>query len=80
MMAMLAAEITAQLIAASLPDWENTDEVVPQSPLSAFLKRVNRIQTTSLEELKKLAREPGMPKLKALLHADQQSVRSIAEG
>lgn len=80
MMAALAAEITAQLIASSLSDWENDDEVVPLSPLSAFLKRINRIQATNFDELKKLAKEPGMPKLKALLHADQQSVRFIAEG
>lgn len=79
-MAALAAEITAQVIAASLSDWANADEVVPQSPLSSFLKRINRIQPIGFEELKSLAREPGMPKLKAMLHADQQSVRSIAEG
>lgn len=79
-MAALAAEIGCQVIAASLSDWEHADEVVPLSPLSAFLKRINRVQTTSFEELKNLAKEPGMPKLKALLHADQQSVRFIAEG
>jgi len=79
-MASLAAEITSQVVAASFSDWEHADEVVPQSPLAAFLKRINRVQTTSFEDLKRLARQPGMPKLKALLHSDQQSVRSIAEG
>jgi hypothetical protein len=80
MMATLAAEITAQLIASSFSDWEHDDEVVALSPLSAFLKKIDRIQTTGFEDLKKLVKEPGMPKLKALLHADQQSVRFIAEG
>lgn len=78
-MASLAAEITCQVVAASLSDWEHADEVTPQSPLAAFLKRINRVQTTSFEDLKKLAKQPGMPKLRALLHSDQQSVRSIAE-
>ncbi len=79
-MASLAAEITSHVIAASLQDWENADEVVPLSPLSAFLKRINRVQKCTFDELKALAKQPGMPKLKALLHADQQSVRAIAEG
>lgn len=80
MMAALAAEISCQLIAGSLPDWETADEVVPLSPLSAFLKRVDRVQPTSFEDLKAMAKEPGMPKLKALLHADQQTVRFVSEG
>ena len=79
-MAALAAEITSQVVSASLSDWKGAAEVTPQSPLSAFLKRINRLQATSFDELKKLAEQPGTPKLKALLHADQQSVRSIAEG
>ena len=79
-MAILAAEITAQVIVAVLPEWDTSDEVMPLSPLSAFLKRINRIQAVSFDELKRLAREAGMPRLKALLHADQQSVRFIKEG
>ena len=79
-MASLAAEITCHVIAASFQDWESADEVAPLSPLSAFLKRINRVQKCSFDELKALAKQPGMPKLKALLHADQQSVRAIAEG
>lgn len=78
--AVLAAEITAQIIASSLPEWETADEVVPQSPLSAFLKRLEDVQKTSFSELKKLATQPGMPKLKALLHAQEQTVRFIKEG
>lgn len=79
-MASLAAEITCHVIAASVQDWESADEVVPLSPLSGFLKRINRVQKCSFDDLKVLAKQPGMPKLKALLHADQQSVRAIAEG
>ncbi len=78
--AVLAAEITAQIIASSLPEWDTTDDVVPLSPLSAFLKRLEAVQKTSLSELKKLATQPGMPKLKAILHANEQTVRFIKEG
>lgn len=79
LMATLAAEIACQILTLSVADWELADEVVPQSPLAAFLKRINRVQTCSLVELKELVKQAGMPKLRALLHADQQSVRSIAE-
>jgi len=75
----LAAEIACQMLATSISDWENSDEVVPASPLSAFLKKLNRVQPTSLDDLKAMAKQPGMPKLRAILHADQGSVRSIAE-
>ena len=75
----LAAELACQMLAASISDWENADEVVPLSPLSAFMKKINRVQPCSLDELKEMAKKPGMPKLRALLHADQQTVRSIAE-
>lgn len=81
MMASLAAEITGHIIAASLSEWDGLDEATPNSPLSAFLKRLARIEPEfTFEKLKECAKEPGMPRLKALLHADQQSVRSIAEG
>ena len=78
--ASLAAEITAQIIASSLPEWQDADDVVPLSPLSAFMKRLEDVQKTSFAELKKLATQPGMPKLKALLHASEQTVRFIKEG
>jgi hypothetical protein len=80
MMAFLAAEIASQILATSLSDWEQAEEAVPKSPLSAFLKRINRIQPCSLDDLKALVKESGMAKLRAILHADQQSVRSVAEG
>ena len=81
MMASLAAEITAHIIAASVSEWEGADEAANGSPLSAFLKRIERIDPKfTFEKFKEFAKEPGMPRLKALLHADQQSVRSIAEG
>lgn len=81
MMASLAAEITGHIIAASVSEWEGADEAAAGSPLSAFLKRIGRIDPTfTFEKFKDFAKEPGMPRLKALLHADQQSVRSIAEG
>jgi hypothetical protein len=81
MMASLAAEITGHIIAASLSEWETAMEATPNSPLSAFLKRLARIDPAfTFDKLKEYAKEPGMTRIKALLHADQQSVRSIAEG
>lgn len=81
MMASLAAEITAHIVAASVSEWEAADEATASSPLSAFLKRIERIDPKfTFQKFKDYAKEPGMPRLKALLHADQQSVRSIAEG
>ena len=81
MMASLAAEITGHIIVASLSEWNCMDKATPNSPLSAFLKRLARIDPAfTFEKLKEFAKEPGMPRIKALLHADQQSVRSIAEG
>jgi len=80
-MASLAAEITGHIIAASFGEWEGVDEPTPNSPLDAFLKRIGRVDPSlTFEKFKEHAKEPGMPRLKALLHADQQSVRSVAEG
>jgi hypothetical protein len=80
-MASLAAEITGHIIAASYSEWESADEPTLNSPLAAFLKRIGRIDPLfTFEKFKECAKELGMPRLKALLHADQQSVRSIAEG
>jgi hypothetical protein len=79
MMAFLAAEIPCQLLAASFGDWKDADQVEPKSPLSAFLKRINKVQDCSLQQLKGLVEQPGMPKLRAILHADQGTVRQVAE-
>ena len=79
MMAFLAAEIPCQLLAASVQEWSDASQPEPRSPLSAFLKRINRIQPCTLEQLRALLGEPGMPKLRAILHADQESVRRVAE-
>ncbi|MEI6761939.1 MAG: hypothetical protein WCO22_15975 [Betaproteobacteria bacterium] len=75
----MAAEIACQMLTASFQDWENADEVVAQSPLSALIKRIHRVQPCDLEKLKKLVREPGQSKLRAILHVDQQCVRAIVE-
>jgi hypothetical protein len=79
MMAFLAAEIPCQILAVSYSEWKEAEEVESRSPLSAFLKRINRVQPCTLQQLKQLVDQPGMPKLKAILHADQQSVRQVAE-
>lgn len=79
MMAFLAAEIPCQILAASYDDWKEAASVEARSPLSTFLKRVNRVKSTTLAELKQLVSQPGMPKLRAILHADQNSVRQVAE-
>jgi hypothetical protein len=78
-MAFLAAEIPCQLLALSLSEWKDASQPEARSPLSAFLKRINRIQPCTLEQLRILVEQPGMPKLRAILHADQQSVRQVAE-
>lgn len=78
-LAGLAADISCQMLVASLSDWETADEVAPQSPLAACLKKIQRVQHCTFEELKKMVQQPGTPKLKALLHVDQQTVRSIVE-
>lgn len=81
MMASLAAEISGHIVAASLSEWDSASEAVQNSPLSAFIKRLSRVDPAfTFEKMKEYAKEPGMPRIKALLHADQQSVRSIAEG
>lgn len=79
MMAFLSAEIPCQLLAASFGDWETADAVEPRSPLSAFLRRVSKVQDCNLQQLKELVRQPGMPRLRAILHADQGTVRQVAE-
>lgn len=79
MMAFLAAEIPCQILAASFDDWRDAETVEPRSPLSAFLKRIDKVQPCTLQQLKLLVSQPGMPKLRAILHTDQQSVRQVAE-
>ncbi len=75
----MAADIACQMLAASFSDWEAADEVTPHSPLSALLKRVEKVQPCLLEDLKKLVREAGQQKLRAILQVDLQCVRSIVE-
>lgn len=78
-MSFLAAEIACQILAASLSDWKDAEKPEPRSPLSAFLKKVNRVQDATLQQLRGLVEEAGMQKLRAILHADQESVRQVAE-
>ena len=75
----MAAEIACQVLTASFPDWESADEITPQSPLFAFMKRVEKVQPCNLDQLKKLVKDPGQAKLRAILHVDQQCVRAIVE-
>lgn len=79
LLAFLAAEIPCQILAASYADWKDADEVDSRSPLAAFLKRINKVQPCTLQQVKQLVDQPGMSKLRAILHADQQSVRQVAE-
>lgn len=75
----MAAEIASHVLAASFPDWESADEIIPQSPLSAFIKRIEKVQPCDLEKLKALVKEPGQSKLRAILQVDLQCVRAIVE-
>jgi len=80
LMAFLAAEIPCQLLAASLHEWKEITDPEPKSPLETFLKRIKRLQpTATLEDLRRMVEAPGMPRLRALLHADQESVRKVVE-
>jgi hypothetical protein len=80
MMAFLAAEIPCQLIAASLGEWKDAEAPEQRSPLEAFLKRLKRLDPgCTLADLRRMAETPGMPRLRALLHADQESVRKVVE-
>lgn len=79
LMAFLAAEISCQLVASSFSDWKDAQQAEPRSPLAAFLKRIGKVEKTTLEQLKVMTEHPGMPKLRAMLHTDQESVRRVAE-
>lgn len=79
LMAFLAAEIPCQILAASISDWKDAEQPEARSPLQAFLKRINRIEPCTLGQLRGLVEQPGMPRLRAILHADQNSVRQVAE-
>lgn len=76
---MMAAEIACSSIAASYDDWKDADVAEPKSPLAALVKRLSRTAAYTLTDLKAMVAQPGMPKLRALLHADQASVRAIVE-
>ncbi len=78
-MAFLSAEIPCQILAASLSEWKDAQQPEARSPLAAFLKRLNRTQACTLEELRQMVEQPGMPKLRAILHAQQESVRRVVE-
>jgi hypothetical protein len=78
-MTAMGAEMTCQLLVASFSEWEHATEVVPQSPLAAFVKKFSRFQPCTLDDLKTMVKQAGTPKLRALIHADQQTVRSIKE-
>lgn len=79
LLAFLAAEIPCQILASSFADWKDAESVELKSPLSSFLKRINKVHPCSLAELRELVQEQGMPKLRAILHADQECVRRIGE-
>lgn len=80
MMAFLAAEIPCQLLAASFHEWKDATAPEPRSPLEAFFKRLKRVEPQlTMASLSSWAGQPGMPRIRALLHADQDSVRKIVE-
>jgi hypothetical protein len=77
---ILGAEIVCQIIRASMSEWESASEPEPGSPLSAAFKRINKTFKCDLSELRALAAEPGLQKLRAILQADAGTVRAIIEG
>lgn len=78
-MSFLSAEITLQLIAQSYPDWKEADAVAPASPLGALVKQLSTAQKIDLSRLKQMVEEPGQPKLKAVVHNQQHTVRALVE-
>ncbi len=79
LLAFLAAEIPCQILAASLSEWKDVEQPEPRSALSAFLKRINRVQACTVQELRRLVEEPGIQRLRGILHADQHCVRQVVE-
>lgn len=78
-MTFLAAEIACELLCASFADWQDADTVTSRSPLASLLKRLDHVTPCTLENLKDLVREHGAARLRAILHAEQKTVRSLAE-
>ena len=79
LMTFLAAEIPCQILAASASEWEGAETPELRSPLQAFLKQVNKVEPCTLTQLHELVKKPGMPRLRAILHAHVGSVRQVAE-
>jgi hypothetical protein len=77
---ILAAEMTAQILEASLDDWCDSDEVTSGSPLSTVLKKLADFDTSlDLNRLKSLMQPPERPRLRAILQESQGAVRTIIE-
>jgi hypothetical protein len=73
----LAAEIACQLLVTSFQDWSSVDAPEPKSPLATVLKQLRKTQEITFADLKRLVAEPGTPRLRAMFHADQNSVQNI---
>ena len=79
LLTFLAAEIPCQILAASVSEWEGAEAPEFRSPLQAFLKQINKVEPCTLTQLHELVKKPGMPRLRAILHAHVGSVRQVAE-
>jgi hypothetical protein len=77
---MLAAEITAALVARAVADLGEAEEIAPGTPLSSLLKRLRESSRLDDSAILAMARESGAPRLRAFLQADCEIVRSIIQG
>jgi hypothetical protein len=78
-MSFLSSEIALQLITQSFQEWRDATAPTPGSPLSALIKQLSSADKLDLNKLKQLAEQPGQPKLRALVHNQQATVRALAE-
>lgn len=79
LMGNLSAEITVQLISQSFEEWESSDAATPRSPLSALLKQLSAAEPLDLGKLKSMVKQLGQPRLRALVHNQQGTVRAMVE-
>jgi hypothetical protein len=73
----LACEVIVQILQESFEEWKDLDTVDPSSPLATVLRKINRDNPISIEELKSLVDGPRKNEIRALLQDDTGLVRAL---
>jgi hypothetical protein len=73
----LACEVIVQILQESFEDWKDLESVDPASPLARVLKKIDRNNPISIEELKSLVVGSRKNQIRALLHDDMGLVRAL---